>query len=121
MSVEQKIFFAYGLVVCAVAYINRRKPMASLSNVLVIISFLGYFIFSVVYPITISTSSSQLDRFSDTYCTSKNLHFVTSNDSVADRLVDDKKRLIVRCVDSQDRVIEFQPEAPVISPLRLKQ
>jgi len=112
MSIEQSIFIVYAILICVVAYINRRKFMTSLPNTFIIISFLGYFIFSFVYPSNNNASFSQLDRFSDTYCTSKKLHFVTSNNSVADRLVEDKKRLIVRCVDGQDRVIEFQPKVP---------
>ena len=57
---------------------------------------------------------NRLDRFSDTYCTSKKSHFITTHDAVDERLVDNRRRLIVRCVNSQDRVIEFQPEAPKI-------
>lgn len=121
MLIEQKVLIACVLAYSVFAYINRRELILFLPSVFAIICFSVFFVLYVIDPPNGSVSSSQLDRFSDTYCTSKRLHFATSNDSVADRLVEDKKRLVVRCVDSQDRVIEFRPTAPMIPPLRLRQ
>lgn len=114
MLIEQKFLIASIFVLSIVVYIQRKEPIIVIPNVFFIIVFLvSLYLVWFTHPIAIP-SSSQLDRFSDTYCTSKKLHFINSDDSIDKRLVDDKKRLIIRCIDSQDRIIEFQPKTPVI-------